>query len=205
MNDRAKSFVKEFLTQGTRSRPAVFLDRDGTVSEEVGYMQSLSMYSVFPWTSRAIRRINDIGWAAVLVTNQSGVGRGLFDNGLVEQVHGLLRGEIAREGARLDGIYYCPHLPDDGCECRKPRPGMLQRASQEMKLDLGRSFVIGDRYSDIRTGVAVGARTILVLSGAGTEQHERYRGDEIQPDYVVPTLDHAVELILGVSGWREDL
>jgi D-glycero-D-manno-heptose 1,7-bisphosphate phosphatase len=176
-------------------RPAVFLDRDGTVSEEVGYMRDPSRFALFPWTSRAIRRINDSGMAAVLITNQSGVGRGYFDSALVDRVHDALVDEIARDGARLDGIYYCPHHPDVGCECRKPRPGLLKRASAELGLELTRSVMIGDRYTDIETGRAVGALTVLVLSGSGSGPPAPAPGG-IRPDHVVRTLEDAVRLIL---------
>jgi histidinol-phosphate phosphatase family protein len=175
------------------------MDRDGTVSEEVGYMRDPDRFAVFPWTGRAIRRLNERGLAAVLVTNQSGVGRGYFETDLVDRVHGLLVGEIAREGARLDGIYYCPHHPDAGCACRKPRPGMLRQAGEELELGLNRSVMVGDQYTDVLAGQAVGARTILVLTGAGREQRERHGGDGPQPDHVVGNLEDAVELILRTS------
>jgi D-glycero-D-manno-heptose 1,7-bisphosphate phosphatase len=178
------------------ARPAVFLDRDGTVSEEVGYVRNTSMFALFPWASRAIRQINESGMAAVLVTNQSAVGRGFIEHAMVDKVHAILRDEIAREGARLDGIYYCPHHPDDDCECRKPRPGLLQRAGRDLDLGLTRSFMIGDHYTDIRAGRAVGAVTILVLTGAGAGQLEQHQAADVQPDFVVPALDDAVRLIL---------
>lgn len=177
-------------------RAAVFLDRDGTVSEEVGYIRDPARFSVFPWTGSAIRRINESGLAAVLVTNQSAIGRGIIDQSLVDRVHEMLQGALAQEGARLDGIYYCPHHPDDGCGCRKPRPGMLHAAGDDLNLELTRSFMIGDHFTDIQAGRSVGARTILVLTGAGPGQREEHSGEAIQPDHVVPTLEDAVGLIL---------
>jgi len=181
-------------------RPAVFLDRDGTISEEVGYMTDLSKYSIFPWTSEAIRKLNEAGLVTVLVTNQSGVARGLFGSGDVDLVHDRLRHEIGRAGARLDAIYYCPHHPDDECGCRKPRPGLLYQASLEIGLDLPGSFMVGDRYTDVATGRAAGTRTILVLTGLGREQHRAYKDELRQPDFVADTLDHAVDFILASSG-----
>jgi D-glycero-D-manno-heptose 1,7-bisphosphate phosphatase len=178
------------------SRRAVFLDRDGTVSEEVGYMREPSRFALFAWTGRSIRRINEAGLAAVLVTNQSGVGRGYFDSARVDEVHHALEDEIAKQQARLDGIYYCPHHPEEGCECRKPGPGMLHRASRDLDIELTRSFMVGDRYTDILAGRSVGARTILVLSGAGKGQQEEHRNAPVQPDHVVATLEDAVDLIL---------
>src|SRR5437762_14310036 len=103
---------------------AIFMDRDGTVSEEIGYMYHAGLYRPFPWTGEAIRKINEGGFKAVLITNQSGVGRGYFPDAVVHEVHDALRAELARWKARLDAIYYCPHSPEIGCECRKPRPGM---------------------------------------------------------------------------------
>lgn len=178
-------------------RPAVFLDRDGTLSDEVGYMRKLSSYRVFPWTGRAIRRINESGMAVVVVTNQSGIGRGFFQATLVDQVHDRLRSEIRADGAYIDAIYYCPHRPDDGCACRKPLPGLLSRASAEMNLDPGRSFMIGDRYIDIRAGASMGTQTILVLTGNGTEEQAQHQDAPLQPDYVARTLDEAVDVIVG--------
>jgi D-glycero-D-manno-heptose 1,7-bisphosphate phosphatase len=175
---------------------AVFLDRDGTVSEEVGYMYDVSQYKVFEWTGKAIRRINDSGYRVVLTTNQSGVERGYFDQEVVFRVHERLQKEIARDGAHLDAVYFCPHRPETGCECRKPKPGMLYQARDALGIDLGRSYMIGDRYLDVATGHAAGARTILVLTGDGAKERERHRNAVIQPNFVASTLDAAVEIIL---------
>src|SRR6516162_3271001 len=110
------------------------MDRDGTVSEEIGYMYHAGLYQPFPFAGPAIRRINESGMKAVLITNQSGVGRGYFDQESVDEVHGILRVELERHQASLDGIYVCPHRPQDNCECRKPNPGMLLRAQQELDI-----------------------------------------------------------------------
>ena len=184
------------MADALRRRPAVFLDRDGTLSEEIGYMRDISRYSVFPWTGKAIRRINDFGIAVVVVTNQSGIGRGFFEAGLVDEVHECLREEIGRDGAHIDAIYYCPHHPDDACECRKPKPGLIHQASAEMHLDPDRSFMIGDRYTDIRAGASSGAQTILVLTGDGARERTEHSDEEVQPDHVARTLDEAVDLIV---------
>src|SRR5689334_1509636 len=129
---------------------AIFIDRDGTVSEEVGYMYHAGLYKPFPWTGKAVRRINESGLKAVLVTNQSGVGRGFFSKDSVAEVHDLLIRELSRWDAHFDAIYYCPHDPSAACECRKPRPGMLLSAQRELDVDLQQSFVIGDRYLDVQ-------------------------------------------------------
>jgi D-glycero-D-manno-heptose 1,7-bisphosphate phosphatase len=175
---------------------AVFLDRDGTVSEEVGYMYDVSLYRVFPWTGAAIRRINQSGLYAVLATNQSGLARGYFGRTMLDRVHRKLARDIGRSGAHLDGIYYCSHLPDAGCDCRKPKPGLLIAASKALNIDLNRSYMVGDRLTDVRAGQAAGARTVLVLSGDGTNQLARRVEGDAGPDHVARTLGDAVDFIL---------
>jgi D-glycero-D-manno-heptose 1,7-bisphosphate phosphatase len=173
------------------------MDRDGTVSEEIGYMYHAALFRPFPWTGEAIRRINQSGMKAILVTNQSGVGRGFFSEDTVSEVHTALKAELARSNAYLDAIYYCPHLPEAGCECRKPNSGMLVQAEDEFGIDLKQSYVIGDRFLDIRMAHNVGARGVLVLTGDGRAEMESHQNDAIQPDIVSATLLTAVETILG--------
>lgn len=175
---------------------AIFMDRDGTVSEEIGYMYRLELYKPFPWTGPAIRKINDSGMKAVLITNQSGVERGYFPESLVHTVHDVLHAELARHDAKLDAVYFCPHQPDTGCDCRKPRPGMLLRAQQELGIDLASSFMIGDRYLDIEAAHAAGVRSILVMSGNGREELEKYKTFPQQPDFIAENLLEAVESII---------
>ena len=155
-------------------RPAVFLDRDGTLIEEVGYLDTVDRLSVFPFSVDAVRLLNRARLAVVVVTNQSGVARGYFDEALVAATHRHLAALLARGGAHIDGFYYCPHHPEArvaayrvDCDCRKPRPGLLHRAARELDVDLSRSFVVGDRAHDIATGVNAGARGILVRTGYG--------------------------------------
>jgi D-glycero-D-manno-heptose 1,7-bisphosphate phosphatase len=176
---------------------AVFMDRDGTVSEEGGYMYHAGLFRPFPWTGAAIRKINESGMKAILTTNQSGIGRGYFAEETMHQVHQLLRTELERSEARLDAIYFCPHTPEDGCECRKPRPGMLIRAAHDLEIDLSRSYMIGDRYVDVRAAHAAGVRSILVRSGDGVDEIAKYANMEgPQPHYIAENLLHAVEAIL---------
>ena len=175
---------------------AVFFDRDGTVSEEVGYMYDVSLYRVFPWTGPAIRRINESGMKVLLATNQSGIARGYFTERMVHRVHDRLREEITRARGVLDGAYFCPHLPASDCACRKPSPGMLLRARDELGIDLRDSFMVGDRYLDVRAGHAARTRTVLVLTGDGREELERHRGADVQPDFVARDLTEAVDFIL---------
>ncbi len=176
--------------------PAVFLDRDGTVSEEIGYMYDVSLYRIFPWTGEAIRMINQTGMHVILTTNQSGVERGYFSERMVHRVHKRLRDEIGRHGARLDAAYFCPHHPESGCTCRKPRPGMLFRGQKEFEVDLGNSYMVGDRYLDVQTGKAAGTQTILVMTGDGRSEREQFKDEELQPDLFAEDLVEAAELIL---------
>jgi len=187
---------------------AVFLDRDGTVSEEVGYVNHVDRFKVYPWTADAIRRLNDAGTPVFLVTNQSGVARGYFPEDLVKEVHRRLNEALAPSGAFLNGTYYCPHHPEGRkaayrmfCDCRKPAPGMLLRASRDHGIDLTRSYMIGDRYLDLETGFRVGARGVLVLSGYGKGEYEYLRDQWPRPpDHVARDLADAVEYVLPSLG-----
>lgn len=177
--------------------PAIFMDRDGTVSEEIGYMYHAGLYRLFPWTGEAIRKINASGMKSVLITNQSGVERGYFNESTVQQVHEVLRHGLLQHEAHMDGIYYCPHIPESNCDCRKPKPGMILRAARDLKIDLGRSFMIGDRYTDVHTAHAAGIRSILVCSGDGLSEKTRYSNSPgHQPHFVADNLLHAVEAVL---------
>lgn len=173
------------------------MDRDGTVSEEVGYMYHPGLYKPFPWTGPAIRKINESGMKAVLITNQSGIERGYFPEATLNEVHEMLRKELTHYGARLDAIYYCPHHPDTGCDCRKPRPGMLRQAEKDLAIDLKNSFMIGDRYLDVDLAHAVGARAVLVMTGNGRTELEKYTHLPEQPHFVAENLLEAVEAIIG--------
>jgi D-glycero-D-manno-heptose 1,7-bisphosphate phosphatase len=188
-------------------KPAIFMDRDGTVSHEVGYLNHPSHFRLFPWTVDAVRHINRAGWLAVLVTNQAGVARGYFPESMVHEVHSRLRGTLAAGGACFDAIYYCPHHPSVGeppyrqeCDCRKPRPGMLRRAEAELQADLARSWVIGDRHGDLQLAWKVGARAALVKTGygLGEVEYEAPRWPR-QPDLVAEHLLEAVERILAAE------
>ena len=191
---------------------AIFMDRDGTVSDEVGYLNHVSRLRVFPWTARAIRAVNESPLLAVLVTNQAGVARGYFKEEMIGAVHDRLVEELEREGARLDAIYYCPHHPTAGeppyrqdCQCRKPRPGLLLRAAEEHGLDLASSYVIGDKYSDVQLAHAVGASGVLVLTGYGRGEYEYERAKWArEPEHVAETLLDAVEWALSDAARRAE-
>ena len=129
------------MANGAAPGPAVFLDRDGTVTEEVGFLNHLSRFRLLPGVVEAIRRLNKASVLVIVVTNQSGAGRGYFPESLVHDVHERLKVELLEGGAQFDGVYYCPHVSADVCECRKPKTGMLEQAARELRLDLKGSFV----------------------------------------------------------------
>lgn len=192
----------------TAGRPAIFIDRDGTLSHEVGYVNHPSRFKLFPFAVDAIRTINRAGVLAVLVTNQAGVARGYFPESMIEEIHGMVRAALEAGGARLDGLYVCPHHPTEGpppyrqdCQCRKPRPGLLHRAERELGADLARSWVVGDRHGDLQLAWTVGAKAAMVRTGYGlgelTYQAPRWKR---QPDLVADHLLEAVERILAHDG-----
>ena len=187
---------------GAKSNPelkrrAVFLDRDGTIAEEVGYANHISRFVVYPFAATAIRRLNEAGLPVIVVTNQSGVARGFFPESLIGRMHEKMVEELAAGGAHVDGMYYCPHIRDDQCSCRKPLPGMLELAAREHNLEISGSVLVSDRYNDIQMGHENGCRTILVLTGYGRGDYEWNRAKwPRQPDHVVENLADAVEIIL---------
>ncbi|HEY9403431.1 MAG TPA: HAD family hydrolase [Pyrinomonadaceae bacterium] len=192
-------------------RRAVFIDRDGTISEEVGYVNHPSRYRVFPYAAEAIKQLNEAGWLAVLVTNQAGVARGYFSEDVIGAVHALLARELEAGGARLDAIYYCPHHPSVGeppyrfdCDCRKPRPGLVRRAALDLDIDIAHSWMVGDRYGDTELARNAGLRAAFVLSGYGRGEWEYQRGAwRHQPDLVAENLLEAVKEIISDGEMRK--
>lgn len=188
-------------------RRAVFIDRDGTISEEVGYINHPSRFTVFPYSAPAVKLLNDQGWLAILVTNQAGVARGYFSEAMIQTVHEKLRRDLGSSGARLDGIYYCAHHPSVGeepyrqdCDCRKPKPGLVHRAADELDIQLDESWMIGDRYSDIEMARNAGVQSAFVLSGYGRGEWENQRDEwKHQPDLIAETLLEAISKITSAS------
>jgi D-glycero-D-manno-heptose 1,7-bisphosphate phosphatase len=179
------------------SQPAVFLDRDGTINEQMGYINHLSRFKLLDRAVAAIRRLNAAGVKVVVVTNQSGAARGYFPASLVDEVHEHLKQLLAAGGAHLDGIYTCLHGPADGCACRKPQPTLIEQAARDLDLDLSRSYLVGDRYSDIQTAANAGVKGILVLTGYGRGEYEYVRQTQpVQAVHVAPDLLEAVAWIL---------
>jgi len=153
---------------------------------------------MFPFAGPAIRRLNEAGLAVIVVTNQSGVARGYFPESLVHEVNERMQRELAAVGARLDGVYYCPHSSADGCDCRKPKTGMIERAVREQHIDLARSYVVGDRYGDMELAFRAGCKAVFVRTGYGLgEETWHAKAWARQPDALVDDLQRAVDWILG--------
>ncbi len=181
---------------------AAFLDRDGTVIEEVGYLDRVERLELYPWTIEAIRALNRAELRVVLVSNQSGVARGFFTESVVEAVHARLAERLAEGGARIDAYYYCPHHPDGrvveyarSCDCRKPSRGLVDRAVRELGVDPEASFVVGDRWLDVGLARTVGARAVLVRTGYGAAEELRPPAG-LAADAIVDNLAEASSWIL---------
>jgi D-glycero-D-manno-heptose 1,7-bisphosphate phosphatase len=178
-------------------RRAVFLDRDGTLCEEMGYLNHITRLRIFPFVTAAVRRLNDADFPVIVVTNQSGAARGIFPESLIAEVHERIRHDLAVSGARIDAFYFCTHRSEDGCDCRKPGTGLLERAARDHSLALPGSWVVGDRRADVDLARNAGARSVLVLTGYGRGEFEWHAPDwPYPPDFVAEDLAAAVEKIL---------
>jgi D-glycero-D-manno-heptose 1,7-bisphosphate phosphatase len=180
----------------------VFLDRDGTMIEDVGYLDRLERLKLFPYTVDAVRLCNRAGYKVVVVTSQNGVANGILTEEFLDRTHAHLSQTFEAAGAKVDGYYYCPHSPYAvveryrlDCECRKPKPGMILAAAREHAIDLSRSVLVGDRWRDIEMAQAAGTKAVLVETGYGRTEAAR-RPDRIAPVPVAGTLIAAVSLIL---------
>lgn len=189
-------------TNRTPTRRAVFLDRDGTLIEEVGYLDRLDRIELYAWSSEAVRLLSRAGFAVVVVTNQAGVARGYFDEDFVSRANREVARRLTEGQAHVDGWYYCPHHPEGTvteyrkvCDCRKPRPGMLHAAARDLSIDLPRSFVVGDRWLDVALAQAVGASGVLVRTGYGSSQ-EAEPMEGVDASAVTANLMEAVSWIL---------
>jgi D-glycero-D-manno-heptose 1,7-bisphosphate phosphatase len=178
----------------------VFLDRDGTLIEERGYLDRLDLLAIFPWTADALRLLRRAGFATVVITNQSAIGQGIIDEPFLHEVHHLLDARLASSGAAPDAYYHCPHHPRAAlerfrvtCRCRKPAPGMIEQACREMDLDPRRSFMVGDRWIDVACGQAAGARGLMVRTGHG--------GDEERAVPAGARADAILNNLMEAAGW----
>lgn len=184
-------------TPANENKTYVLLDRDGTLIVDRHYLADPNGVELLPNATAGLRRLRELGCGLVVTTNQSGVGRGLIPLDALTQIHARLSAMLAAEGITLDGIYSCPHVDDDGCECRKPRAGMAQRAAREHGFDLRRAYVIGDREPDVGLARAAGATSILVRTGGGRETE---RDGQCTPDHTADDLLAAAEWIAGRIG-----
>ena len=175
-----------------KRRRFVVLDRDGTIIEEVSYLSDPKQIALIPGTGKALRDLGEMGFGLVVITNQSAVGRRYFDEAQLARIHDRLLEMLSAEQITLDGLYFCPHTPQDQCLCRKPNTGLIQKASQDLEFDLSASIVIGDKASDIEMGCRVGALTILVRTGYGAQVTTEQK---VVPDYIVDDLPAAVQVI----------
>lgn len=190
-------------------KPAVFLDRDGTLIAENGYLCRAGELRLLPGAARGVRRLQEAGFRVILVTNQSAVARGLLTEKQLAGINERLQQLLEREQARLDAVYYCPHHPEgfgsyrQFCFCRKPEPGMLLRAAAEHGLSLGGSFLVGDKLTDIIAGKRAGCRTVLVRTGCGERELARAGREGVIPDFVLENVERAARLISAARTGKE--
>jgi D-glycero-D-manno-heptose 1,7-bisphosphate phosphatase len=167
---------------------AIFLDRDGVINKEVNYLSDPDDFMLLEGTIDALKLLKQKGFLLIVITNQAGIARGLFDEKTLKRIHKKMEIILNHEGIFLDDIYYCPHHPDftGECDCRKPKPGMILRAKEKFNIDLGKSYMVGDTLNDINTGINANCRTILVLTGYGKEEQKNI--DNIKPDLIFNNL-----------------
>lgn len=168
-------------------RKAAFIDRDGTLIEEVNFLSRLEDLRIFSYTAEAVRILRDNGFLIVVVTNQSGIGREFFEEAAMHEIHRAIQAEL-----NLDAFYFCPHLPTDGCRCRKPNTGMIEAATKDFSIDLANSWMIGDKAIDVETGFNAGIKTALVLTGYGEKTAQEIKR---KPDVIAKNLLEAAESI----------
>lgn len=175
------------------TKAVVLLDRDGTINIDYGYLSDPSGVVLIDGAAEAVKRLNDRGIKAVVVSNQSGVGRGYFTDEDVSAVNKRLSDLLGERGARMDGIYYCPHRPDEECGCRKPKAGLFMKAAREQGIDAVPVYVVGDKASDVGLARNIGARSVLVLTGCGPEELKKLFAP---PDFVASGISEAVDWII---------
>jgi D-glycero-D-manno-heptose 1,7-bisphosphate phosphatase len=173
-------------------RRYVILDRDGTVIVEKDYLADPDGVQIIHGAAQGIRRMLEVGLGVIIVTNQSGVGRGYFDENTVDEIHQRMQKLLLIEDIKIDGIFYCPHTPEDNCSCRKPKTGLIKQAAKELNFKPSECFVIGDKACDVSLGKNIGAVSFLVRTGYGAEEAQR---KDIAPDYIVNDLLEAAVII----------
>ena len=177
--------------------PAVFLDRDGTINEEVGYLNDPSRLKLLPGVAEALKILKNAGFKLIVITNQSGPARGYFPKELVFEINELIQKRLSKKGVILDDFFICFHHPDEKCNCRKPKPGLILQALEKYPIDLKKSYLIGDKIIDIETAKSLGIKSILVLTGYGKGELKYIAPKkEIYPDFIAKNLKEAAEIIL---------
>jgi histidinol-phosphate phosphatase family protein len=176
--------------------PAIFLDRDGTVIFDKNYLSSPEQVKLYSYAADSINKLYAAGFKVIIVTNQSGVARGIFTEEELQKIHERLVSLLKKAGAKIDAIYYCPHIDEDFCSCRKPKPGMVLKAAKDFNIDLKKSYTIGDTVRDYLLGYNTGGKGILVLTGHGKKQQVKIAQEKIKPMAVCKTLKEAVSLII---------
>jgi len=185
---------------------AIFLDRDGVICENRDdYVKFWEEFVWIPGAKEALSRLKNHGYIAIVITNQSAIGRGIVSRKTVDEIHQRMGEEITQAGGKIEKIYCCPHKPEDGCSCRKPESGLLLKAAGDLELDLRRSYLIGDKMTDIEMGHKVGSRTIMVKTGEGQNQLADQTHWKIKPDYIAQDLSEAVDLILELDSAEKKL
>ena len=186
-------------------KPAVFIDRDGTINEQLGYINHLSRFVIFPGVPEAVRLLNKNNFLAIIISNQSGVAQGYYPIDMVYETHDLLKTSLEEKGAKIDGIFFCPHHPRGvvpeytcACRCRKPETGLVDQALKSFDIDMSRSYVVGDRYIEIELAHQLNLKGIMVETGYGLGEMDYILPDKpSRPDHIAQDLLHAVEWILG--------
>ena len=182
-------------------RPAIFLDRDGVINRNrADHVKSWREFEFLPGVLAALRRLSQLEWPVVVISNQAVVGRGLVSQQTIDEINANMVSVAHSVGGRIDRVFYCPHRSEENCNCRKPQPGLLLDAAEQMKLDLSSSFFVGDAESDVMAAKAVGCRPMLVKTGRGIGQMAVLRQDQVMGYYLADDLSDAVEWILG-PGW----
>ena len=179
-----------------KKNKAVFLDRDGTINQSVPYLNNYADFVFFNGVRSSIRNLNESGFKVILITNQSGIGRGFFGKSELHLIHSAMNKDLELVGAKIDEIYYCPCHPSDNCPNRKPSPGMLKSAISKYSIDIEASFMVGDRLIDVEAGIRADLRTILVMTGYGKDESYLLDKSKFTPDFLASDLNVAVKFIL---------
>jgi len=173
----------------------VFIDRDGTINANTGYIKTPDDFKIYKGVAEGIKILNNMGYKVIIITNQSGIARGFFNEEMLEKIHEKMKKELSEKGATVDAIYFCPHHPDEKCNCRKPEPGMLQKAMKDFDVDVQKSFIIGDRMLDVEAGNKIGVKTVLVPENKKKVDIEMQESN-ITPDIVCDDFYSGVEWIV---------